>query len=392
MGAGHGIRVLFGVVSPFLAVLLLFVAMYHCRNRSCNGGRDRRRRWLGWRGRPSGEKGHGGEGDGEEEEAEAEELISFPGGEDLTVHAILDAPGEVVGKSNYSTLYKAWVGVSCSDDGGGGGGSGRRGSLMLLRFVRPACIGRTGEVLPAVQLLGFVRHPNLVPLHALYVGPRGEKLLILPFFSGGSLYHFLKDGSKESYQWELIHQVSVGIAEGLDHLHNGLPRPVVHGNLKSKNILLDDSRRPRLSDFGLHLLLNPNSGQEMLEALAAEGYKSPELMKMREASKASDIYSLGIIFLEMITRKEPSSELAPPANRRLPSSIWNPVFDGKAAEMLCPELLRRSTKEGSIKEDGLLEFFQLAMACCSPSPLLRPDIKDVRRKLADIGRLVRPPS
>lgn len=191
MGAGHGVRVLFGVVSPFLAVFLLFLAMYHCRNRSCNGGRVRRRRWLGWRGRPSGEKRRAREDDDEEEEAEAEELISFPGGEDLTVHAILDAPGEVVGKSNYSTLYKAWVGVSCSDDGGGGG-SGRRGSLMLLRFVRPACIGRTREVLPAAQLLGLVRHPNLVPLHALYVGPRGEKLLILSFFSGGSLHHFLK--------------------------------------------------------------------------------------------------------------------------------------------------------------------------------------------------------
>ncbi|MQM00989.1 hypothetical protein Taro_033737 [Colocasia esculenta] len=382
MGVGHGVRVLLGVVSPFLSVLLLFFAMYRCRNGSSFGGGA----WRRWRRKRRGlaSAGNGVGEEGEEEEAEAEELMSFPGGEDLTVHAILDAPGEVVGKSGYGTLYKASV--------SGGDGSGGGASLMLLRFVRPACTGKTRELLPAVRLMGLVRHPNLVPLRALYVGLRGEKLFVHPFFPAGNLSNFLKGGNADSYNWEVIHKVAVGIAEGLDHLHNGLQRPVVHGNLKSKNVLLDVDYQPRLSDFGLHLLLNPSSGQEMLDASAAEGYKAPELIKMREASKESDIYSLGVILLELVTRKDPSSsELLPARDLRLPNTIRNPLFDRKNSETLSPELLRQSRKQNCVTEGGLLTFYQLAMSCCSPSPLLRPDIKHVVRKLEALGRQFRPP-
>uniref|UniRef100_A0A1D1YY35 Putative kinase-like protein TMKL1 n=1 Tax=Anthurium amnicola TaxID=1678845 RepID=A0A1D1YY35_9ARAE len=381
MGVSHGVRVLLGVVSPFVAVLLLFFAMHRCRHRSVSGdheegGTARRRRWRR-KGLSSGGNrgGDGEEEEGEEEEAEAEELISFPGGEDLTAHAILDAPGEVVGKSSYGTLYRACVG-------------GGRGSPMLLRFVRPACIGRTGEILPAVQLLGLVRHPNLVPLRALYVGPRGEKLFVHPFFPAGNLSHFLLDGNVESHKWEVIHKIALGIAEGLDHLHNGLLRPVIHGNLKSKNVLFEAGYQSRLSDFGLHLLLHPSSGQEMLDASSAEGYKAPELIKMRDASKESDIYSLGVIMLELVTLgKQPDSgDLVSNRDLRLSNSITNPAFHKKVLEALSPELLRQSREQNCITEEGLLTFYRLALSCCSPSPLLRPDVKHVMRKLEELGR------
>ena len=105
-------------------------------------------------------------------------LIKFQGGENLTVHDILDAPGEVIGKSGYGTLYRASL---LSAD-----------TVMLLRFLRPTCTGKLDQVVPLIQALGSIRHPNLVPLCAFYAGPRGEKLLVYPFYSNRNLSQFIR--------------------------------------------------------------------------------------------------------------------------------------------------------------------------------------------------------
>lgn len=115
-----------------------------------------------------------------DETTQMEELIKFNGGgEDLTIFDILDAPGEVIGKSSYGTIYKAAL--------------ERSNTVRLLRFVRPAaCTEKAMEVESLVRVLGSIRHSNLVPLLAFYAGPRGEKLLVYPFYRFGNLAQFVK--------------------------------------------------------------------------------------------------------------------------------------------------------------------------------------------------------
>lgn len=109
--------------------------------------------------------------------SEEELLVTFHGGEDLTISDILDAPGEVIGKSNYGTLYKAFLQSS--------------NSVRLLRFLRPVCATKGDEFEEAVRFLGCLRHQNLVPLLGFYAGSRGEKLLVHPFYRRGDLSHFI---------------------------------------------------------------------------------------------------------------------------------------------------------------------------------------------------------
>lgn len=298
-------------------------------------------------------------------EPEPEQLIRFAGGEGLTVPDILEAPGEVVGRSTYGTLYRASLG----------------GSPVLLRFLRPAACG--ADVVPTVRALGGARHGNLVPVRALYVGPRGEKLLVHPYYPAGTLARFLRDGVAESYRWEMVCRLSLGIARGMNHLHTGLSKPIVHGNLKTHNVLLDADLQPRLSDFGIHLLLSSAACQEMLELAAAQGYKAPELIRMEEAGRESDIYSLGVILLEMLTRKEP-------AKCRLPTSCEDLAPERKiGSNVFSSELIvtQRQSKSSdkSANGQGPLHLFQLAMACCSPSPALRPGITTVVQRLEEIA-------
>jgi hypothetical protein len=166
------------ILFPVLAVVLV-LAVFYCVRR-CRRGRRGGRSVLPSHGgggaradRLQAAGGSGGYVAGGEEA-----LLRFPGGEALTVAAILEAPGEVVAKSAHSTLYRA--GLSAGE------------AVALLRFVRPACAAGAEEAAAAARVLGSARHPNLVPIRALYIGPRGEKLLVHPFYAAGSLRRFLQ--------------------------------------------------------------------------------------------------------------------------------------------------------------------------------------------------------
>lgn len=270
------------------------------------------------------------------------ELTTFEGGEDLTIDEILEAPGEVIGKSHYGTLYKATLQSTQT--------------TRLLRFLRPAAGGGDHND-DVVRFLGSIRHRNLVPLLGFYAGGRGEKLLIHPFYEQGNLAEFIR-GETESKNWEVIYKISIGIAKALHHLHNGLQKPIPHGNLNSNNILLDQNLHPHVSDFGLHLLLNAAATREMLHVSAAAGYKAPELIKMTDADERTDVYSYGKILLELLSAKEPT--------------IRNPV----------------ATDDSGVSENRILRcILQIGEVCCRSSPNLRPDFKQVIAKIEEIGRI-----
>ncbi|KAK9060981.1 hypothetical protein SSX86_018161 [Deinandra increscens subsp. villosa] len=304
------------------------------------------------------------------------DYIRFEGGEDLTCFDILDAPGEVIGKSSYGTLYRANL---LSD------------LVLLLRFLRPACtIEKVQDLMHVVQLLGSVRHPNLVPLCGFYSGSRGEKLMVHPFYRRGNLAQFIRDENDGSHKWEIIYRISMGIVKGLDYLHTSAQKPIIHGNLKSKNIFLGRNHQPFVSDFGIHLLLNPAASQEMLEDANVEGYKAPELTKTKDSSTATDIYSLGVILLELITGKEPISGKANPnQDLYLPTLIRNAILEHRMSALYHHDVLRDDnggSGSSCVSEDIVIKFVKLALACCSPSPSHRPDIKQICKKLEEIGR------
>ncbi|VAI59134.1 unnamed protein product [Triticum turgidum subsp. durum] len=199
--------------------------------------------------------------------------------------------------------------------------------------------------------------------------------------------YLITEGIADSQRWSLICKLSVCIAKGLDHLHTGMEKPIIHGNLKTSNVLLDASYECRVSDYGLYLLLNTGGAHEMLEASAAQGYKAPELVKMRDATRETDVYSLGVVLLEMLAQKEPAGgDDRAPSSRDifLPASFKNLVLERKISDAFNSDLVRQSRKSGN--ERKLNAFFELATACCSPSPSLRPNTKEILRRLEEIAK------
>lgn len=296
-------------------------------------------------------------------------LVRYEGGEHLNVEEVLNAPGEVLGKTSYGTVYKAKLGG---------------GALIALRLLREDTVKDKELFTPAIQQLGLIRYPNVVSLLAYYAGPKGEKLLVYNYLSRGSLADLLYNRSmnRSPLSWARRHKIALGAARGLAHLHHGLRTQIIHGNLKSKNIMVDESFEGHLADYGLPLLMNAGAQNEMINAAAAQGYKAPELLKMSRANTTTDVYNFGIVLLEILTGKKPRESDGPDKRMvDLPTTVKAAVLEERISDLFDLEII---TGMRSPLEDGLVQTLQLAMGCCAPSPTVRPDIKEVVRQLEEI--------
>lgn len=303
----------------------------------------------------------------EDEETGEGRLVLFEGGEHLTVDDVLNATGQVLGKTSYGTVYKAKL---------------SHGGTIALRLLREGTYKDRKEFLPVIKDLGRLRHENIVPLRAFYEGAR-EKLLVYDYLQKGNLADLLHDtrGGRPALSWARRHKIALGAARGLAHLHTGLETPIIHGNLKSKNVLVDEYYVAHLTDYSLDRLMTPASATQMMNAATLEGYKAPELQKMKKANTKTDIYSFGILLLEILIGKRPGKSENSAEFVDLPSIVKTAVLEESTLELFDVDILRGMR---SPVDDGLLRALQLAMGCCAPSPPVRPDVKSVIQQLEEI--------
>ncbi|KAH7426578.1 hypothetical protein KP509_10G006800 [Ceratopteris richardii] len=297
-------------------------------------------------------------------------LIRFEGGEHLNVEEVLNAPGEVLGKTTYGTVYKAKLGGN---------------AMIALRLLREDTVKEKEAFTAGIQQLGMIRYPNIVSLLAYYAGSKGEKLLVYNYLSRGSLADLLynRSASRSPLSWARRHKIALGAARGLAYLHHGMRMQIIHGNLKSKNVMVDESFEGHLADYGLPLLMNSAAQNEMMNAAAAQGYKASELVKMSRANTTTDVYSFGIMLLEILTGKKPRESDDSPEKPAvdLPDMVKAAVIEERISDLFDLEIIAGMR---SPVEEGLVQTLQLAMGCCAPSPLVRPNIKEVVRQLEEI--------
>lgn len=303
--------------------------------------------------------GGGGGGEGK--------LMLFPGGENLTLDDVLNATGQVMEKTCYGTAYKAKLA-----DGG----------TIALRLLREGTCKDRNSCLSVIKQLGKIRHENLIPLRAFYQGKRGEKLLIydyLPLRTLHDLLHEIKAG-KPVLNWARRHKIALGIARGLAYLHTGLDVPITHANVRSKNVLVDDFFVARLTDFGLDKLMIPSIADEMVAVAKIDGYKAPELQRMKKCNSRTDVYAFGILLLEILIGKKPGKNGRSGEYVDLPSIVKVAVLEETTMEVFDVELLKGIR---SPMEDGLVQALKLAMGCCAPVASVRPSMDEVVRQLEE---------
>lgn len=178
--------------------------------------------------------------------------------------------------------------------------------------------------------------------------------------------------------WARRHKIALGIAQGLAYLHSGAV-PITHGNVRSKNVLVDEYFVARLTEFGLDKLMVPSVADEMVTLAKTDGHKAPELQKMKKCNLRTDVYAFGILLLEILIGKKPGKS-ASGHFVDLPSLVKVAVLEETTMEVFDVEILKGIR---SPMEEGLVQALKLAMGCCAPVAMVRPTMDEVVKQLEE---------
>ncbi|KAL2320343.1 hypothetical protein Fmac_029312 [Flemingia macrophylla] len=229
------------------------------------------------------------------------------------------------------------------------------------------------EFLVEVLMLSLLRHSNLVNMIG-YCAEGDQRLLVYEYMPLGSLESHLHDipPDEDPLDWNTRMMIACGAAKGLNYLHNEAKPSVIYRDLKSSNILLDEAFHPKLSDFGL-AKFGPTGDQSYVatRVMGTQGYCAPEYATSGKLTMRSDIYSFGVVLLELITGRRAYDE-SREAEKHLVD--WaRPMFRDKRdfARLADPRL------QGHYSASCLAMAIELTAMCLREEPRQRPNASDI---------------
>ncbi|XP_071731976.1 tyrosine-sulfated glycopeptide receptor 1 [Rutidosis leptorrhynchoides] len=231
-----------------------------------------------------------------------------------------------------------------------------------------------------LEALSTAQHKNLVSLQG-YCVHDGSQLLIYSYMENGSLDYWLheKTDGATRLDWPTRLKIAQGASCGLAYMHQVCEPHIVHRDIKSSNILLDDQFEAYVADFGLSRLIQPYNTHVTTELVGTLGYIPPEYSQSWIATLRGDIYSFGVVMLELLTGKRPMEVFRPKASRELVGWVQQLRLQGKLDQVLDPTLT------GKGFEQEMLQVLDVACMCVNVNPLKRPTINEVVDWLHNVG-------
>lgn len=233
-----------------------------------------------------------------------------------------------------------------------------------------------------IETLSRAQHPNLVRLQG-YCKYKNDRLLIYTYMENGSLDYWLheKTDGPSSLDWETRLQIARGSARGLAYLHESCEPRILHRDIKSSNILLDEKFEAHLADFGLARLILPYDTHVTTDLVGTLGYIPPEYGQASVASYKGDIYSFGVVLLELLTGKRPMDMCRPKACRDVIAWVTQMKRESRETEVLDPFIYEKQHAQ------EMLNMLNIACLCLSENPKTRPCTLDLVSWLDNIDSL-----
>ncbi|KAL9230972.1 hypothetical protein vseg_006253 [Gypsophila vaccaria] len=274
---------------------------------------------------------------------------------------LLRASAEVLGKGTFGMSYKAIL---------------EDANVVVVKRLKEVSAGKR-EFEQQMELIGSIRHDNVVALRAYYYS-KDEKLMVNDHCSQGSvsaMLHGKKGEDRVLLDWETRLKIALGAARGTAHIQSINGGKFVHGNIRSSNVFLNSAKYGCVSDFGLATIMSPLAPP----ISRAAGYRAPEVSDTRKATQASDVYSLGVFILELLTGKSPVHTTGGDELVHLVRWVHSVVREEWTAEVFDLELLRYSHVE-----EEMVEMLQIALSCVARVPDQRPKMPHLLKMIEDV--------
>ncbi|GAV58599.1 LRR_1 domain-containing protein/Pkinase_Tyr domain-containing protein/LRRNT_2 domain-containing protein [Cephalotus follicularis] len=286
---------------------------------------------------------------------------SFTYGEMAMATKNFDTSSEV-GQGGYGKVYKGIL---------------ADGTVVAIKRAQEGSLQGEKEFLTEIELLSRLHHRNLVSLIG-YCEEDYEQMLVYEFISNGTLRDNLSAKYKDPLGFPMRLRVALGSAKGILYLHTEADPPIFHRDIKATNILLDSRFNAKVADFGLSRLAPVPDMEGTVPAHVSTvvkgtpGYLDPEYFLTHKLTDKSDVYSLGVVFLELLTGMQPISHgknIVREVNIAYQSGTIFSVIDGRM---------------GSYPSECVEKFVNLALKCCQEETDARPSMAEVVRELENI--------
>eukprot|EP00268_Persea_americana_P030672 TRINITY_DN2972_c0_g1_i10.p1 TRINITY_DN2972_c0_g1~~TRINITY_DN2972_c0_g1_i10.p1 ORF type:complete len:606 (-),score=74.83 TRINITY_DN2972_c0_g1_i10:155-1972(-) len=242
------------------------------------------------------------------------------------------------------------------------------GSLVAIKMLKTSK-GNGQDFINEVATIGRIHHVNVVRLLG-FCSEGSKRALIYEFMPHGSLEKYIfTEENRNSLSWNEMHQIALGIARGIEYLHQGCDMRILHFDIKPHNILLDEKFTPKVSDFGLAKFYpTEESLVSVTAARGTMGYMAPELFykNLGGVSYKSDVYSFGMLLMEIAGKRKNIDAFANRSSQiYFPLWIYNQLHQGRDMEMMC------ATDE---EKDIAKKLSIVALWCIQMKPTDRPSM------------------
>ncbi|XP_073273684.1 leucine-rich repeat receptor protein kinase HPCA1-like [Primulina huaijiensis] len=282
---------------------------------------------------------------------------------------------------SYDELKKCTSNFSESNEIGSGGygkvyrGMLSSGKLVAVKKAQQGSMQGGLEFKTEIELLSRVHHKNLVGLVG-FCFEQGEQMLVYEFMANGTLRENLTGRSGTHLDWKRRIRVALDSARGLAYLHELAHPPIIHRDVKSTNILLDENLTAKVADFGLSKLVSEASkGHVSTQVKGTLGYLDPEYYMTQKLTEKSDVYSFGVVLLELISAKQPIEK-----GKYIVREIRTAIDKHDESHYGLREIMD-PTIRNTPNLIGFSRFVELAVQCVEESASVRPTMNEVVKTL-----------